>query len=360
MLRWASMNTGTYFYQDKQLFGLDIGFSSLKVMQVEWVNKQPTVIGYGIGAFDDKAIKDGVIIDPELVARAAQELFKQHLVGEITTRRVAVAVPASRTFSRGIKLPKLNNKELAEAVLTEAEQYIPMPVGELYLDYDVISRSEQEIELFAVAIPKKIIDSYVTLVRLMGLEVVTMETSIGAAARLFLKTELTDVPTLLIDFGSISTDITIFDKNLIVTGTVAGGGDDFTARIAEKLGVTKAEAHIIKTKYGLDFSKKQKDIKEALSPMLELLLKEIRRMIRYYEERYGSTKKISQVVTMGGGANMPGLNALMTDLLRLPVHTSDPWQHIKFSKLQPPNNLERSMYVTVSGLSLMNPKEIFK
>jgi len=353
------MNTATYFYQDKPLFGLDIGFSSLKVMQVEWNNKQPVVVGYGIGAFDDKAIKDGVIVDPESIARAAQELFKRHIVGEINTRRVAVAIPASRTFSRGIKLPKLNNKELGEAVLTEAEQYIPVPINELYLDHDLISRSDQEIELFAVAVPKKIIDSYLTLIRLMGLEVVTMETSIGAAVRLFLKTELNDVPTILIDFGSISTDITIFDNNLIVTGTVAGGGDNFTATIAEKLGVTKPEAHIIKTKYGLDLSKKQKDIKEALNPILEQLLKEIRRMIRYYEERYGSSKKIIQVVTMGGGANMPGLNELMTDLLRLPVHTSDPWQHIKFSKLQPPSNLERSMYVTVSGLALMNPREIF-
>src|SRR5690606_26323550 len=128
-------------------------------------------------------------------------------------------------------------------------------------------------------------------------EVVTMETNIGAASRLFLKTELNDVPTLLIDFGSISTDITIYDKNLVVTGTVSAGSDNFTEAIAQKLGVTQAEAQIIKTKYGLGLSKKQQAIKEALQPMLDQLLKEIRRIIRYYEERFGSQRKISQVVT---------------------------------------------------------------
>ena len=62
---------------------------------------------------------------------------------------------------------------------------------------------------------------------------------------------------------------------------------------------------------------------------------------------------------MGGGANMPGLSEHLTNLLRLPVRMCDPTQHMDFSGLQPPNSIEKSMYVTVSGLSLMNPKEIF-
>lgn len=352
-------NNTANFYHDKPLFGLDIGFSSLKVMQMEWLNNKPVVSGYGVNDFDAKAVKDGVVVDPVLIAKSAQELLKHRVVGEINTRRVAIAVPASRTFSRIIKLPKLSDKELNDAVRMEAEQYIPVPIDELYMDYNVIKRTDKEIELFAVAVPKKIIDSYITLARLMGLEVVAMETTIGAASRLFIQTELNDIPTVLIDFGSVSSDITVFDKTLIVTGTVDGGGDNFTSLIAKKLDVTAQEANIIKTKYGLDYSKKQKEINEALRPILESLLKETRRMIRYYEERYGAQRKISQVVAMGGGANMPGINDYLTNLLRLPVRTTDPWQHISFSKLQPPSMVERSLYVTVAGLALMNPKEIF-
>jgi Tfp pilus assembly PilM family ATPase len=84
-------------------------------------------------------------------------------------------------------------------------------------------------------------------------------------------------------------------------------------------------------------------------------------MIRYYEERSGfsENRKIGQVITMGGGANMPGLSDHMTDILRLPVRMCDPWQRLDFSSLQPPNSTEKSMYVTVAGLSLLNPKEIF-
>src|SRR3989344_5478473 len=352
--------SNTYFYKDRPIFGMDIGFSSMKVMELNTVEKQAQVVGYGVGRFDSNAIKDGVIVDPQSVAKAALDLFKNHIVGKITTRRVALSVPAMRTFNRPVKLPLLSNKELEEAVRLEAEQYIPVPIDQLYLDFTVIRKTEKEVDLFVVAVPKKIVDSHLTLARMLGLDVVAIETTIGAAARLFYKAELNnDIPTILIDFGSKSTDVTIFDKTLLVTGTVTGGGDDFTDQIAKQLGVTTEEAHTIKTKYGLRHSKKQAEILATIQPTLDQLLKETRRMVRYYEERYGTNKKIEQIVTMGGGANVPGLSDYMTDNLRLPVRMSDPWLHIGFSKLQPPNIVERSMYVTVAGLALIKPQEIF-
>ncbi|HSX23485.1 MAG TPA: type IV pilus assembly protein PilM, partial [Candidatus Saccharimonadales bacterium] len=306
-----------------------------------------------------KAISNGIITDPTAIAKAAYELFDKHLVGDITTRRVAVAVPAARTFTRTLTLPSLSSSDLAEAVRLETEQYVPVPIEELYVDYVVTKKTEKEQDLLAVAVPRKIVDSYVQLASILGLEIVAVETTIGAAGRLFLHSEQNDVPTVLIDLGSLSSDITIYDEGLIVTGTVPGGGDSFTAEIAKKLSVSREEAHVIKTKYGLGMSKKQKEITEGLSPILEQMLKEIRRMIRYYEERSGTTRKIGQIVTMGGGANMPGLSEHMTNALRLPVRTCDPWQHMDFDGLQPPNTIEKSLYVTVTGLALMDSREIF-
>lgn len=353
--------SGGYFYQDKPVFGLDIGFSSLKVMQVEWHNKRQRVTGYGVSPFDADAIKDGVIVNPEAIAKVAYDLFTKHLVGDITTRRVAIAVPAARTFTRTVTLPALANKDLLDAIRLETEQYVPVPIEELYFDYTIIGRSDKALELITVAVPKKNVDSYMLLANLLGLEVVAIDTTIGSAGRLFVQAEQSDVPTVLIDLGSLSSDITIYDKTLIVTGTVPGGGDSFTHAIASKLKVSREEAHVIKTKYGMGLSKKQKEITEALNPILEQMIKEIRRMIRYYEERSGSKaeRKIGQVVTMGGGANMPGLSEHMTNLLRLPVRMCDPWQHLDFHGLQPPNTVEKSMYVTVAGLALIEPKEIF-
>ena len=349
-----------YLYKDKPLFGLDIGFSSMKVMQTKPEGKNAIVAGYGVNRFDPKIIKDGVIIDIPEMAKSAHELFDKFVVGEITTRRVAMSIPAMRTFTRTIKLPKLTNKELEDAIRMEAEQYIPVPVDDLYMDYSITSTTETEIELLAVAVPKKIVDSYVALAKVLGLELVALEATIASSSRLFVHTELSDVPTVIIDYGSVSSDITIFDHGIVVTGTVGGGGDNFTDLIAEALDISKSEAQVIKAKYGLSYSKKQKEITTALKPTLEQILKEIRRMIRYYEERYGDDRKIVQIVTLGGGSNMPGLSDYMTNALRLPVRMSNPWdKHVMFKNIQPPGGVESSMYITAAGLSLTKPKDLF-
>lgn len=350
-----------YFYHDKPVFGLDLGSSNIKVMQIEKDGHKHTVTGYGSIDFDRTAVgHNGVIIDPERIAQAAYELFEHSLVGEITTRRVAIAIPASRTFNRNMRLPKMKKQEIKDAVRLEAEQYIPVPLDELYLDYEIIHQDKDGLELQVVAVPIKIVDSYLTLSRLLGLETVTMETTISASSRLFVQAEPSELPTVLIDMGGLSSDITIYDNALIVTSTVPGGGQIFTECIGARLGVNQQEATIIKTKYGLGYSKKQSEITEALNPVLLQLGKEIRRMIRYYEERANTNRKIGQVVTMGGGASMPGLSEYLTSMLRLPVRMCDPWQHLDFGKLKRPIATDKSMYVTGAGLALIKPKDIFK
>ncbi len=349
----------TYFYKDKPLFGLDVGFSSIKVMQIEWPKKRPLIKGYGIGEFDPACIKNGVIVNHEVLANAVLELFKTSLTGHIDSRRVAMTIPVSKTYNRPVKMPKLNTKELDDAIQLEAERYIPMPLSELYVDYSVVSQSEKDMDVFMVAAPRRLVDSYMDLAKLLNLDVVAIETTIAAGTRVLVKADRSDVPTILIDFGARSVDISIFDNALIVTGTVPGGSDDFTSRIAEKLNVSSAEAFNIKTEFGIDPSKKQAEITESVTPILTELLKEIRRVLRYYESRYSNNRKIGQIVTMGGGANMPGLSEYMTNALRLPVRMSDPWQIIKFGKLPPPNEIHKSMFITVAGSSLTQPKEIF-
>jgi type IV pilus assembly protein PilM len=196
--------------------------------------------------------------------------------------------------------------------------------------------------------------------RLLNLEAVGVDTTIDAAGSLFLQDSQSDVPAVLIDFGSLSADITIFDKSMLVSGTVTGGGEVFTNSIKDRLGVTLPEAQIIKTKYGLGPSKKQTDITSALDPVLQQLAQEIRRMIRYYEDRYEGKRKVSQIMTLGGGANMPGLSDYLTNTLRLAVRACDPWEYCTLDGLQPPTKADKPMFATVMGLSMLPPKELFK
>jgi type IV pilus assembly protein PilM len=256
-------------------------------------------------------------------------------------------------------LPQLDGDELRQAVELEAEQYIPVPLKELYLDYSITGLHDDQMELFAVAVPRKVVDSYLNLAIVMGMEPILIETTMAAAGRLFSMDPNSDVATVIIDFGSLTADIGIFDKTILVAGTVPAGGMVFTNLIRDKLKVTDAEAGFIKTKYGLGVSKKQKDISAALETTLQKIVTEIRRMSRYYEERYGTKRTIGQVVILGGGANMPGLGDYLTSSLRMPVRSQNPWNVLEYKGLQPPSNPDKLMYATVAGLSLLNPNEAF-
>jgi type IV pilus assembly protein PilM len=354
------------FYSPKPLFGFDIGHGSVKLIHVDRKKKIPEVIGYGAASFDPMAIKDGEIIDFEAVAKATHSIFKENLQGKILSSHVAASLPVTHTYNRVISLPKMEKKNLAEAVRFEAEQYIPIPVDQLYLDYQIIEEANNTYELLLSAAPIRVVDSYVKLFSLLGVTVTAFEPSILSVARLVKLTERTDIPTLVIDLGSITTDLIIYDSNFRVTGTVSFGGYVMTERIAAALRLTHDQAHIIKTKYGLEKSKKQKEITEALSQPLLQLLNEVKKIVRYYEDRDQKAeeekepRKVGQIVILGGGANLPGLSGYMTNYLRIPTRLCDPWGRMSFSKIPRPHHSQNTMYATAAGLSMINPKELFR
>lgn len=348
-----------YFFEDKPLFGMDIGHNTLRVMELDQDHAVPRLKGYGAVAFDEAAVQGGVIVKPELISKAAFHLFAKGLVGDISTKRVAVSLPANHALTRAVRLPKLSPTDMAEAIQTEAEQYIPGHAENLYLDYTIQREDEDGVEVFIVAMPKQIVDSYLVLTRMLGLEAVLFDTSIGASARLFACDPQSSIPSLLIDFGTGSTDIAVYNHGLVVLGTVGFGGEHVTNAISQKLRITPGEALILKSRYGLTPSPVQKQVAEAIEPSLDLLKKEIRRVLRYYEQRYAKEQPIGQIITMGGGANMPGLADYLTDRLRLPARSFDPAPYIDFGHLRHFYNADRASFVTAAGLAVTKPAEVF-
>jgi len=351
-----------HFYSDKPVFGLDIGRSTVKIMQLEHTESVPHIVGYGTVNFDPSAVSDGVIEKPEVLAGALHDLFQNNLKGEITTHRAAMALPAYRTFSRSVQLPMMGPDELHEAVQLEVEQYVPVPLQDLYLDYNTTPESNGSQNVFVVAVPKKIVDSYLYLATRLGIEPIMVEPTATAGARFFARDQHSDMPSVLIDFGSLTATICVMDeRTIIATSTAPGGGQVFTEAIQAELGVSIEEAGDIKTKFGLDVSDYQQKIGHALEPSLVKIVSEIKRMFRYYDEHYDSRQPIGQIVTLGGGANMPGLSDYLTNALKVPVRTHDhPWSVFKYDKSMPlPEGPDRLMYATVAGLSLLNTKEVF-
>ncbi len=347
------------FYKQKPIFGIDIGHGAVKIVQLEETAKGRTVIGgYGYAPYDPSAIdRQGIIIDIETIAKSAHQLIEKHLVGSIYSDRVTATIPSAHTFTRILRLPNMLNSELESAVRSEAEQYIPVALEELYLDYEITSTSakkEGTLEVLMVASPAAIVDSYLEVFSALGLEVAAIEPSLSAVTRSVNQSKLVKDVALVIDFGSRSSDMSIFEGNTIhVTGTTKQGGDDLTEQLVKKLGITKRQAFHGKARYGITQTTKQgREIYTHARPILDGLVTEIKKLQRYYKRR-NEKNNIEKLILLGGGANLPGLDEFLSKQTGMEVVLFDPWHEIDAGSLQGPNALENTIYTTAVGSALL-------
>lgn len=350
------------FYHKKPLFGLDIGSQTVKLIQLEQRGKKAIVKAYGIIDTDDKIMKDGVISDVNGAATLIDQLLSENLIGNLDTNRVAMSVPVSRVYTRVVTLPKMSNKELANAVQLEIEQSVPVPSKNLYFDYETTDNGEPNSQLVRmVAIPKDIVDSYSTVCDLLGLDLSLIQTNIRADAQLCMSYEDLEStnPYVILDIGGDAIDIGIIDTTLRITGTVDEGGNSLTSAIAKNLNISESKAHALKISHGISAGKQQDKVKEAILPILDKVVKEIERMLRFYQERVNKGAEISQILIVGGGASMPGLGDYLTNATRIATRVSSPWgDYISFGRLEPPESADLPRYLTCGGSAMALDRDV--
>lgn len=348
------------FFKDKPLIGLDVGQTGLKIMAID--PKRWSVLGYGSIDLDPERMQQSLDnVEDEYLGRNLRTLLRSNIVGKLPSNHVVIGVPTGRTFSRTFTVPVSAEHVLRDAVETEVEQYIPLPMSALYVDYVVTERTKDNLVVMLSAVPSKLVDSCVAAAERANLRPVMVETGISAVARVLETTENGHLPTVIVDIGPASTDIAILDRTIRISGGLSVGGNTFTLDIARKLDVTLENAHQIKVLGGLSVGPRQEKITAAMRPSLERILAETRKVMRYYNDRLGGDQhKLEQVVIVGAGSNVPGIGEFFTNELTMPSRVAIPWKKLDFGKLdQPPKQL-RPRFITVAGLAAVRQGDIWK
>lgn len=346
------------FYKDKPIIGLDISQTSLKLMAVN--ARKWTVLGYGTLDVDPAKLQQSLDTDGAYLADQLTKLIETKVVGQLPSNHVVMSIPASRTYSRSIMLPGDTKGDLLDAVRLEAEQSIPVPVDQLYIDYEVTSRTEEDIFAYTCAAPRHIVDTCIAAAERAGLKTIVVEPSMNAVARLLKASEQGDLPTIIVDIGAANTDVAVLDSTIKVTGGVAVGGNTLTLDISNSLKISLEQAHQLKVLNGLNTSSQQRKITKAVDPSLQKIVGEIKKIMRYYEERVPGARKLEQVLIIGGGSNMPGIGDYFTENLMLASRIASPWQLLNFAKLPQPARQFKPRYISVAGLALVKQKEIWR
>jgi len=342
-------------YHKGSIIGVDIGSHTAKLAQVHKSGKGIDVLVYGHIDFGPETVVEGVIVDPENLAKVIKPLLA-NVHG--SAHKVATALPVAKVFTRILRLPPMEKSDLEEAVRLEAEQSIPVTQTDLYMDHEIIGtvktdKGETHTDVLVVAAPRAIVDSYVKLFGLLNLEIAAIEISLMSIARTQTVAQQKGGPVLMIDFGASSADLAIVDGVVRLTGTVGFGGDKITATLAKNLGITPEQANEIKFKFGIGPSGLQSKVMTAINPLLKGLASEITKALKYYKDRYQG-QEVKAIILSGGGASMPGLLQYLTEnFTAATVSLANPWSNLNTTHVKALDSLESPLYTTVLGLALV-------
>ena len=381
-------------------FGLDISDLSLKIVKLKKRGQFFELDSFLEEKIEPGIIKGGEIKDEKKLAEIIRESIKKVKGEKLKTNYVVASLPEEKAFLQVIQMPRLPEEDLKSAVIYEAENYIPTPIEEVYLDYQIVPPVYDHLDhldILIAALPKKTVDPYLSALKLAGFVPKVLEIESMAIARALIKGGATTQPILLIDLGATRTSFIIFSgQSLRFTTSIPVSSTSFSEIISKNLGVTLAEAERLKIKHGLEekikinigdektnIKKERGKIFEALIPALIDLVQQIKRYLDYYQthashehlppttfQKNNSNKHkpqkvvgglppdgkgISKIYLCGGGANLKGLCELLSLELKIPVEMGNPWVNIliKEKKEVPELSFEESLkYTTALGLAL--------
>ncbi len=315
--------------------GLDIGASSIKVVALSKDKNQFKLVSLGSIASPRPGILSEDDADLEVLANTIKQLFS---AVKIDQKEVIAALPESRVFTRVIDdLPYLTDNELSSAIIYAAEEFIPMPLTDVNLNWQVLIRSKEKTGntrtiVLVIASPKKIVLKYVRILDMAGLRPKTLETDILAITRSLVGNNLFSPSTLIIQLGATTTDFTAVSKGLIwLTRSISTGGMALTRALAQHFNFEINQAEQYKKVYGLVEDQLEGKLFEALKPVVDIIAGEGRRIIQAFNIKYPQNP-VKRVVLSGGGAKMQGLIVYLANALGLEVQEADPWYSIEKDK----------------------------
>ncbi|HEX9679692.1 MAG TPA: type IV pilus assembly protein PilM [Candidatus Saccharimonadales bacterium] len=337
----------------KSVFGLDISDNSIEAMLLRKAAfGRPKMVGYARTTIRSGIVTNGVIKKPEVLAEQIRKLLNSASPKAISTPYCVVSLPESQVFTTVFKLPAgLRRDEIRNTIPYKAEEVIPFKSTEIYFDFQTLTSQGSTQEVFYVAVPTEIVQQHLAMLGQAGLRPLAFDLESVSIARSVIANRSRKGATLLMDIGSRTTNMHIFDRNGIrQSRTIALAGNRFTASIAKQLGLKPEEAAKQKNKFG--FNSKQADGKVLLILQKEFrkIVEAGRELIDFYQTE--TQRTVDGVRLVGGSSLLPAVDQYLADNLGLEALLADPLRRISDPKKLLKEKRKSLLYATVSGLAL--------
>lgn len=331
------------FFGKKQSFlGIDIGTSSIKVVELKNETGRPKLVTYGFVEESTDLIKNDSPQSLAHIVAILRQIFEQ---SRTTSDRVIAALPSFAVFTSIISLPPMSEKDLLAAVRWEAKKFVPMPLEEMILDWRVIKETVQEqkaalasektpsmptkkpkdMKILLTAAPKTLVKRYVDIFKAADLQLVSLETESFALERSLIGNDPS--PIMIIDIGAIATDISVIVRGIpILNRSIDVGGETITKSIMNSLNIDRDRAEQFKRDFGMSTDQANQQIPHTIEFIMSSIVNESRYCLNLYQGQ--GARGLEKVILSGGSAFLPQLPEYLARVLNLKVFIGDPWARV--------------------------------
>ena len=323
--------------KSKLALGLDIGSSSVKLVQLKEKKGGYALTGFGVAPLPPEAMVDGALMNSSAVVEAIQGLLaEQRLKG----KDVAIGVRGHSVIIKKIQLPRMTQEELDETIQWEAEQYIPFDVKDVNIDTQILTPEGDaagQMDVLLVAAKKDMINDFTAVCSEAGLSVSVVDVDAFAVQNAFEANY--EAPAgetvVLVNVGAAVANINVVaNGQTTFTRDVTMGGNAFTEEIQKQLNVSYDEAEALKVGgHGESDSVVPQEVERVIQGVADQLAGEIQRSVDFYAAT-AADHRIARVYLSGGTARIPALSKAIEQRAAVPVEVLDPFRGIEIDHKQ--------------------------
>lgn len=316
------------FGKKKNVIGVDIGSSSIKIVELKESGKRYQLVNYGIAPIPSEVIVDGAIMDSFAIVEAIKGLISEK---KIKTKDAAISVSGHSVIIKKITLPAMTEQELEESIQWEAEQYIPFPISDVNMDFHILEMvaGVPQMDVLIVAVKKDMINDYTAVMSEVGLNPVVVDVDSFALENMYcVNYDIDPEQTVaLVNLGANVVNINILKGGSSkLTRDVSAGGRQITNEIQKHAGVSFEDAEVLKCGgevSGVDAANVAEIVKTASLG----LVAEVQRSLDFYLSSI-QEGRIDKVYLSGGSSKIKGIAEAISERTGIPTEVANPFMKI--------------------------------
>lgn len=325
------------FNQKNRFLGVDIGTSNLKIVELSSWKGRINLATYGSIDLGDDVIRSDSPKVQEKIWKSLRRVAKE---ADVRGRGAIASLPGFSVFTTVLDLPNLPKEELEGAIRWEAKRYIPFPIEEIILDWEIVpseknlkeqnttpQNQDKNLEIFLTAVPKNIVKRYSDIFKNAKLNLIGLEPEAVALARALANDQQERV--MIVDIGATATEICIVENGFPKLNlSIDTGGNTLTQAIAHSLQVSIERAEQFKKDFGVSREKMGSGIPLAIKPVIDTIVEKIRHCLTLFYNQGGG--KVAKIILSGGSAKLPEFTTYLSLLLESQIEIANPWQYILY------------------------------